>query len=73
MSLADEGKPPSGQDPVLDQLLARARAGDAGALHTLLVRHEPLLRTYVRLHADPMLRARESCSDMVQSVCCDPA
>lgn len=28
----------------------------------------PLLRTYVRLHSDPLLRERESCSDMVQSV-----
>jgi RNA polymerase sigma factor (sigma-70 family) len=27
----------------------------------------PLLRTYVRLHSDAMLRQRESCSDMVQS------
>jgi RNA polymerase sigma factor (sigma-70 family) len=31
----------------------------------------PLLRTYVRLHSDAMLRQRESCSDMVQSVFCE--
>ena len=69
MSRADERNPPSGQDPDQDGLLERARAGDAAALHSLLVRNEPVLRTYVRLHLDPLLRAHESCSDMVQSVC----
>ena len=49
-------------------LLQRARAGEPGAIRELLCRHEGVLRTYVRLHTDPVLRARESCSDMVQSV-----
>jgi RNA polymerase sigma factor (sigma-70 family) len=37
-------------------------------LHDLLVQHTGPLRAYLRLHLDPLLRARESCSDMVQSV-----
>jgi RNA polymerase sigma factor (sigma-70 family) len=63
-----EGRESRGsQDADHDRLLERARAGEAAALQTLLVRHEPVLRTYIRLHSDPLLRARESCSDMVQS------
>jgi RNA polymerase sigma factor (sigma-70 family) len=54
-----------------DHLLDRARRGEAEALRELLCRHEGVLRTYVRLHADPLVRARESCSDMVQSVFCE--
>ncbi|MFY9343552.1 MAG: sigma-70 family RNA polymerase sigma factor [Planctomycetota bacterium] len=38
------------------------------ALHELLEQHAGPLRTYLRCHLDPLLRARESCSDMVQSV-----
>lgn len=60
-----------GQDPDQVALLEGARAGDTAALHSLLLRNEPVLRNYIRLHLDPLLRARESCSDMVQSVCCE--
>jgi RNA polymerase sigma-70 factor (ECF subfamily) len=56
-------------DPVHDQLLAGARRGDAAALQQLLCRHVERLRAYVRLHSNAELRARESCSDLVQSVC----
>ncbi len=38
-------------------------------MHELLVQHQGPLRAYLRFHLDPVLRARESCSDMVQSVC----
>lgn len=50
-------------------LLAAARRGEPEALRDLLARHVGKLRTYVRLHSDHALRARESCSDLVQSVC----
>ncbi len=50
--------------------LARlAAAGDPGALDQLLERHLPSVRAYVRCHMGPELRARESTSDVVQSVC----
>jgi RNA polymerase sigma factor (sigma-70 family) len=54
-------------EPEPTRLVERARAGDAAALRELLCRHQGPLRAYVRLHVDPFLRARESCSDMVQS------
>ncbi len=38
------------------------------AVPDLLVQHLGPLRTYLRLHLDPLLRARESCSDLTQSV-----
>ena len=38
-------------------------------LPTLLERHLPALQTYVRLKAGALLRARESCTDLAQSVC----
>lgn len=50
--------------------LARLAAdGDHGALDQLLERHLPSVRAYVRCHMGPELRARESTSDVVQSVC----
>lgn len=69
MSLPDDKNPHSGQGSDHARLLDRARQGDGEALADLLWRNEPALRTYVRLHSDELLRARESCSDMVQSVC----
>lgn len=50
-------------------LLAAGVAGNRAALEDLLVRHLPDLRAFVRLRIDPMLRAHESGSDLVQSVC----
>ncbi len=52
-----------------EHLLAAARRGDAGALQELLCRHADKLRAYIRLHSNAQVRARESCSDLVQSVC----
>jgi RNA polymerase sigma-70 factor (ECF subfamily) len=53
------------------QLLERARAGDAEALQAVLEPHLPGLTAFVRLRAGALLRKKESCSDLVQSVCCD--
>ena len=50
-------------------LAERAAAGDAGAVEILLTRHLPDLRAFVRVHMSRELRARESSSDLVQSVC----
>jgi RNA polymerase sigma-70 factor (ECF subfamily) len=51
------------------QLANRAAAGDESALHELMTRHLPAVRAFVRAHMSPQLRARESMSDIVQSVC----
>ncbi|MCK6445713.1 MAG: sigma-70 family RNA polymerase sigma factor [Planctomycetes bacterium] len=47
----------------------RASQGDVGAIDELLAQHLDGLRRYVRKHASPMVLARESSSDLVQSVC----
>lgn len=51
------------------QLFAAARDGDRQAQGDLLAGHLDALRAYLRLQAGPALRARESCSDLVQSTC----
>jgi RNA polymerase sigma-70 factor (ECF subfamily) len=50
-------------------LLDRASRGDAHAIEELIQAHLPGLRAFVRLRAGKVVRARESCSDLVQSVC----
>lgn len=50
-------------------LVAAAAGGDAEALDGLLQEHLPGLRAFVRLRADRLVRAKESSSDLVQSVC----
>lgn len=50
-------------------LAERAAAGDATALANLLQAQLPGVRAFVRAHMGPQLRARESVSDLVQSVC----
>jgi RNA polymerase sigma-70 factor (ECF subfamily) len=55
--------------PQEEDLVTRARSGDAAALDELLAAHLPALRAYLRLHMPAELRARESCSDLVNSVC----
>jgi RNA polymerase sigma factor (sigma-70 family) len=55
----------------LQQLLTKASQHDPGAVATLLQQHLPALRAFVRLKAGPSLLARESCSDLAQSVCRD--
>lgn len=52
-----------------DELYARVHAGDVGALDALLIAYLPRLRAFVRARMDERLRQRESCSDLVQSVC----
>jgi RNA polymerase sigma-70 factor (ECF subfamily) len=56
---------PDADHPLLD----RAQSGDGAALDALIERHLPALRAYVRLNVPPSVRVRESCSDLVQSVC----
>lgn len=46
-----------------------AANGDERALELLLERHLPSVRAFVRAHMGAGLRARESASDLVQSVC----
>ena len=55
----------------LESLLKAASQHDATAVATLLQQHLPALRAFVRLKAGPSLLARESCSDLAQSVCRD--
>lgn len=55
----------------LDDLLHAASRRDPEAVAELLQRHLPALRAFVRLKAGPSLLARESCSDLAQSVCRD--
>jgi len=47
----------------------QAAGGDRAALERLLVRHLGPLRGFIRLNCGPLVRAKESCSDLVQSVC----
>ena len=51
------------------ELFESACSGESVAVDTLLERHLPGLRAFVRLRSDRLLRAKESESDLVQSVC----
>lgn len=51
------------------EAVRRASGGGAVALDDLLARHLPGLRTYVRRNVGPALLAKESSSDVVQSIC----
>ena len=55
--------------PDPDELVRRATAGDAQSLAALLERYMPRLRAFVRLRVDASVRAQESASDLVQTVC----
>jgi RNA polymerase sigma-70 factor (ECF subfamily) len=52
-----------------EQLVVDATRGDRAAVDALLERFLPGLRAFVRLRAGAMIRAKESVSDLVQSVC----
>lgn len=58
-------------DADLESLLRRASQHDEAAVSSLLQQHLPALRAFVRLKAGPGLLAKESCSDLAQSVCRD--
>ena len=53
----------------IDELVQRAAAGEVDAFEPLLEHYLPQLRAFVRLRAGAVVRAHESCSDLVQSVC----
>ncbi len=53
----------------VDRLVQAARGGDRLAVGELLEWHLPRLRAFVRLNVGEGLRAKESCSDLVQSTC----
>ncbi|MEZ5966154.1 MAG: RNA polymerase sigma factor [Planctomycetota bacterium] len=59
--------PPDPKDSV--DLVRRVASGDDASLGALLERYLPRLRAFVRLRVDAGMRQRESCSDLVQSVC----
>jgi RNA polymerase sigma-70 factor (ECF subfamily) len=61
--------PGASADSDAARLVGRASHGDASAIEQLLADNLPRLRAYVRLKAGELIRARESCSDLVQSVC----
>ena len=52
-----------------EDLVEAACGGDSQAIERLLEDHLPGLRAFVRLRADRVVRAKESSSDLVQSVC----
>lgn len=51
------------------QLIEGAARGDTAAVESLLVRHLPRVRAYLRLRCGAKVRAQESVSDLAQSVC----
>lgn len=53
------------------ELVEQAATGSASAVDALLARHLPGVRAYLRLRAGPQLLAKESASDLAQSVCRD--
>jgi len=54
-----------------ETLIDRAARGERDAIDLLLERHLPGLRAFIRLRAGPVIRQRESESDLAQSVCRD--
>jgi RNA polymerase sigma-70 factor (ECF subfamily) len=55
------------KDPL--NLASQAAQGDPRALDRLIAHHLPAVHAFVRAHMGQKLRARESTSDLVQSVC----
>lgn len=51
------------------ELVSRASQGSLPDVELLLERFLPGLRAYIRLRSGPVVRARESSSDLAQSVC----
>ena len=59
----------SDHQPATQVLVQEAQRGDSAALDELLQRHIPALRAFIRLRCGKQIRDKESCSDLVQSVC----
>ena len=61
------------QSPLVEDdtriLVDKAMQGDGAAVEELLRRHLPGLRAFIRLRSSPIVRAKESASDLAQSVC----
>lgn len=57
------------QDDATEQLVQRAQGGDRDAAGQLLQQHLSGLRAFVRAKSGELIRQRESCSDLVQTVC----
>jgi RNA polymerase sigma-70 factor (ECF subfamily) len=56
-------------EPPTQALVTAAQGGDSAAAEVLLRRYLPVLRAFVRLRSDQVLRAREADSDLVQTAC----
>jgi RNA polymerase sigma-70 factor (ECF subfamily) len=54
--------------PEIDEILARVRSGESGAVDDLLTAHREPLRRMIGLRLDPALAARLDASDVVQDV-----
>lgn len=52
-----------------EALIESASRGEEEAVEILLQRYLPRLRAFLRLRLAPEIRAKESCSDLVQSTC----
>lgn len=59
----------AGSDAQTQQLVVAAQSGNRDARELLMQRYLPVLRAFVRLRSDRVLRARESESDLVQTAC----
>lgn len=52
-----------------ETLVGQATRGEPVAIDELLIQHQSRLVAYLRLHAGPLVRGKESCTDLAQSVC----
>jgi len=53
------------------QLVQQASQGSSEAMQSILTRYLPEIRAFIRLRTSAKIRAHESCSDLVQSVCAE--
>jgi len=56
-------------DELDTSVFEQASRGDDRAIELLIERHLPALLGYLRLNADQLIRQKESCADVAQSVC----
>ncbi len=66
---ADAARDSTERERQMNELMTRAVSGDATAREELLLQELPRLRAFIRLRTGAALRARESTSDLLQSVC----